>query len=49
VGLQKKAIEVGYLGASCLYFTEKDDESLIKTDESMYVSFGESVAKAVSK
>lgn len=48
VGLHKKARKVGYRGASCLYFTE-EDESLIKTDESMYVSFGESVVKAVSK
>ncbi|GEM_PF-717122 len=49
VGLQKKARKVGYQGASCLYFTKEDDESLTKTDESMYVIFGESVVKAVSK
>lgn len=48
VSLRKKAKKAGYRGASCLYFTE-EDESLIKTDEPMYVSFGDSVAKAASR
>jgi len=46
--LREKAEKAGYRGVSCLYFTE-EDESLIKTDETMYVRFGDSIFKAVSK
>lgn len=48
VNLQKSAKKLGYKDTACLYFTG-DDESLIKTNEELYVSFGDSVAKAVKK
>lgn len=44
--LQKTAKAAGYQDTSCLYFTGKD-ESLIETNEFMYVCFGNSVADAV--
>lgn len=46
--LQNKAKKAGYRCTSCLYFTEEDD-SLYRTDQPMYVSFGNSVAKAVTR
>jgi hypothetical protein len=46
--LRERAVKAGYRDVSCLYFTEKD-ESIIKTDETLYVSFGKSVLATVSK
>jgi hypothetical protein len=43
--LRKAARSAGYRGLWCLYLTQKDGS--FKTDESMYVAFGEAVLKAV--
>jgi hypothetical protein len=44
--LRKKARQAGYKGLWCLYFTQ-DEESGFKTDESMYVKFGEAILDKV--
>lgn len=46
--LRENGLKAGYRDVSCLYFTG-EDESLIKTDESLYVAFGNSVLTTVAK